>query len=56
VMKPRLETGLKGALRALGRDCGQPRPPSKALGEPEYGTLAESLDAMKFLGAEPRGW
>jgi 4-hydroxy-tetrahydrodipicolinate synthase len=56
VMKPRLETGLKGALRALGRDCGQPRPPSKALGEAEYGTLSASLDAMKFLGTEPRGW
>ena len=33
VKHPRLETGLKAALRAMGRDCGNPRPPSKALGE-----------------------
>lgn len=48
--------GLKGALRAMGRDCGEPRPPVKALGEIEYGRLAESLAAMAALRAEPRGW
>jgi len=48
--------GLKGALRAMGRDCGQPRPPARALGEIECGTLAQQIAAMDFLRAEPRGW
>ena len=56
VKHPRLETGLKGALRAMGRDCGQPRPPSKPMGEVEYGSLAERLAAIPALRAEPRGW
>ncbi len=48
--------GLKGALRAMGRDCGEPRPPARALGEIEYGKLAQEIAAMDFLRAEPRGW
>ena len=48
--------GLKGALRALGRDCGHPRPPARALSEAEQTALAADLQAMKFLQAEPRGW
>mgnify|MGYP001590616236 FL=1 len=48
--------GLKGAMRAMGRDCGQPRPPARALGEMEYGKLAQQIAAMDFLRAEPRGW
>ena len=48
--------GLKGAMRAMGRDCGQPRPPARALGEIEYGTLAQKIGAMPFLRAEPQGW
>jgi len=48
--------GLKGALRAMGRDCGQPRPPVRALGEIESGKLAQEIGAMDFLRAEPRGW
>ena len=56
VKRPRLETGLKAALRAMGRDCGQPRPPSKAMGEVELGAVAEAIAAMPALRAEPRGW
>ena len=56
VKRPRLETGLKAALRAMGRDCGQPRPPSRPMGEVEYGSLAEALAEMPALRAEPRGW
>lgn len=56
VKHPRLETGLKAALRAMGRDSGQPRPPARPLGEVEYGKIAEALGAMACLRAEPRGW
>ncbi|HZN23776.1 MAG TPA: dihydrodipicolinate synthase family protein [Burkholderiales bacterium] len=56
VRHPRLETGLKAALRAMGRDCGDPRPPSKSLGEVERGRISDALAALPFLSAEPRGW
>ncbi len=56
VKHPRLETGLKAALRAMGRDCGNPRPPSKPRGEVEHGKVAEAIAGMGFLKAEPRGW
>jgi len=56
VKHPRLETGLKAALRAMGRDCGQPRPPSKPMGEVEYGALADAVANMPALRGEPRGW
>lgn len=48
--------GLKGALRAMERDCGQPRPPARALSQIEYTKLAGEIGAMDFLRAEPRGW
>lgn len=48
--------GLKGAMRAMGRDCGEPRPPAHSLGEVESGKLAQEISAMGFLRAEPRGW
>lgn len=48
--------GLKGALRAMGRDCGQPRPPLDALSPAGYQVLAAELGALTALRAEPRGW
>jgi dihydrodipicolinate synthase/N-acetylneuraminate lyase len=48
--------GLKGALRAMGRDCGEPRPPLRPMGEEEHGRLADALAALTALRAEPRGW
>ncbi|OGA39097.1 MAG: hypothetical protein A3G24_14120 [Betaproteobacteria bacterium RIFCSPLOWO2_12_FULL_62_13] len=48
--------GLKGAMRAMGRDCGEPRPPNEALGAGVYEKLAAELGAMAALRAEPRGW
>lgn len=48
--------GLKGAMRAMGRDCGEPRPPLRPLGEEEYGRLSDAISAMVPLRAEPRGW
>ena len=56
VKHPRLETGLKAAMRAMGRDCGNPRPPAKALGEVELGAVSERIAGMPFLSGEPRGW
>jgi len=48
--------GLKSALRAMGRDCGDPRPPHDVLREVDHGALAERLNAHPVLAAEPRGW
>jgi 4-hydroxy-tetrahydrodipicolinate synthase len=48
--------GLKGALRAMGRDCGEPRPPLRPLGEVEYGRLSDAIAGIEALRAEPRGW
>ena len=47
---------LKAALRAMGRDCGEVRPPLLPVGEVEYGALAERLGGLAALRAEPRGW
>jgi 4-hydroxy-tetrahydrodipicolinate synthase len=48
--------GIKGALRALGRDCGQPRPPVAPLSGVAYEKFAAELNALPFLKDEPRGW
>ena len=56
VKQPRLETGLKSALLAMGRDCGAPRPPSKPMGEVEHGRVAEAIAAMPAMRGEPHGW
>jgi 4-hydroxy-tetrahydrodipicolinate synthase len=48
--------GLKAALRALGRECGDVRPPLRPLGEVECGALAERLNGLALLRAEPSGW
>lgn len=48
--------GLKGALRAMGRDCGQPRPPLDSLPQAGYKTLAAALEKLPWLANEPRGW
>ena len=48
--------GLKAAMRAAGRDCGEPRPPLKPMGEIERGALIGRLGTLSFLHAEPRGW
>ena len=53
---PRLETGLKVALGAMGRECGVPRPPVRPLGEVERGRMTDALAKMAALRSEPRGW
>ena len=47
---------LKGALRAMGRDCGQVRPPLDPLSPAEQERLAADLKALKWLSSEPTGW
>ena len=47
---------LKAAMRGMGRDCGQPRPPLDALDAQKSGKLAAELNALSFLRDEPRGW
>jgi 4-hydroxy-tetrahydrodipicolinate synthase len=47
---------LKAAMRAMGRDCGEPRPPVLPLDATSYQRLVSELDAIPSLGAEPRGW
>ena len=48
--------GLKGAMRAMGRDCGELRPPLEALAAGGYEKLAAELGAVAALRTEPRGW
>jgi dihydrodipicolinate synthase/N-acetylneuraminate lyase len=48
--------GLKGALRAMGRDCGPTRPPVRDLTADQNEKLAKALRALPFLEAESRGW
>ncbi|MGE5524741.1 MAG: dihydrodipicolinate synthase family protein [Rhodospirillaceae bacterium] len=48
--------GLKAAMRAMGRDCGIPRPPARSLTESEYGALEQAIRGMAFLKDEPKGW
>jgi 4-hydroxy-tetrahydrodipicolinate synthase len=47
---------LKAAMRAMGRDCGEPRPPLLPLDAAAYQKLVGELDAITALRAEPRGW
>ena len=46
--------GLKAAARAMGRDCGDPRPPLLALADTK--ALAAELAGVAGVKAEPRGW
>lgn len=47
---------LKAAARAMGRDCGIPRPPLLPLDGAAEKTLAAQLESLPALSAEPRGW
>jgi 4-hydroxy-tetrahydrodipicolinate synthase len=48
--------GLKAAMRAMGRDCGEPRPPLQGLAKGTMKNLTEALGTMDALQAEPRSW
>jgi 4-hydroxy-tetrahydrodipicolinate synthase len=47
---------LKAAMRAMGRDCGEPRPPLLPLDAVAYQKLVGELDALAVVEAEPRSW
>jgi dihydrodipicolinate synthase/N-acetylneuraminate lyase len=47
---------LKAAMRAMGRDCGDPRPPLLPLDAAAYQKLVGELETITALRAEPRGW
>jgi 4-hydroxy-tetrahydrodipicolinate synthase len=55
-VKPGGVASLKAAMRAMGRDCGEPRPPVLALDAIAYQRLVGELEATAALGAEPPGW
>ena len=56
VVKLAGRSGLKGAMRAMGRDCGEPRLPALGLEKAELDRFLARVSAMPFLTAEPRGW
>jgi len=55
-LKPAGVAGLKAAMRAMGRDCGETRPPLIPLDPAAYQKLVGTLDAIASLRDEPRGW
>ena len=56
LIKPGGVASLKAALRAMGRDCGVPRPPLLTLESAATTQLAADLAALPALKDEPRGW
>jgi 4-hydroxy-tetrahydrodipicolinate synthase len=55
-VKPGGVASLKAAMRAMDRDCGEPRPPLLPLDAVAYQKLVGELDALAVLEAEPRDW
>jgi hypothetical protein len=48
--------GFKTSMRAMGRDCGPPRPPLANLNESDTKVLLAELAAAGTMNSEPRGW
>jgi 4-hydroxy-tetrahydrodipicolinate synthase len=55
-VKPGGVAALKAAARAMGRDCGVPRPPLLPLDAAAVKTLVAQIETLPALAAEPRGW
>lgn len=47
---------LKAAARAMGRACGDPRPPLLPLAGADEKKLLAAIEALPALTTEPRGW
>jgi 4-hydroxy-tetrahydrodipicolinate synthase len=56
IVKPGGVAALKAAARALGRDCGDPRPPLLPLDAAAGKKLVAELQSLPALSTEPRGW
>jgi 4-hydroxy-tetrahydrodipicolinate synthase len=56
IVKPGGVAALKAAVRAMGRDCGNPRPPLLPLDASAERKLAAEIAALPTMAAEPRGW
>lgn len=48
--------GFKTGLRALGRDCGEPRPPLTGLGDADTQSLLAEISSAGVMSSELRGW
>jgi 4-hydroxy-tetrahydrodipicolinate synthase len=48
--------GMKAAARAMGRDCGVPRPPVLAVGEGRQRDLSQELLQIPSVAQDLRGW
>jgi 4-hydroxy-tetrahydrodipicolinate synthase len=55
-VKPAGVAALKAAMRAMGRDCGEPRAPVLPLDAARRQWLVGEMDAIAGLRSEPRGW
>jgi dihydrodipicolinate synthase/N-acetylneuraminate lyase len=56
VVKPGGVAALKAAACAMGRSCGDPRPPLLPLEATAQKTLVAAIEALPTVGSEPRGW
>jgi 4-hydroxy-tetrahydrodipicolinate synthase len=55
-VEPAGVAALKAAMRAMGRDCGEPRAPLLPLDAARRQRLVGEMDAIAALRSEPRGW
>jgi 4-hydroxy-tetrahydrodipicolinate synthase len=56
IVKPGGVAALKAAVRTMGRDCGNPRPPLLPLDGAAAKKLVADIEALPALADEPRGW
>jgi 4-hydroxy-tetrahydrodipicolinate synthase len=56
LVKPGGVAALKTAVRAMRRDCGNPRAPLLPLDAAAAKKLTAEIEALPALAAEPRGW
>ncbi|MGA8616535.1 MAG: dihydrodipicolinate synthase family protein [Xanthobacteraceae bacterium] len=56
IVKPGGVAALKAAARAMGRECGDPRPPLLPLDAAAEKTLTAAITQLAALADEPRGW
>jgi 4-hydroxy-tetrahydrodipicolinate synthase len=55
-VKKRGVSGMKAAARAVGRECGDPRPPILPLAESGQRALADELMKIPSVAEDNRGW